>query len=439
MAASGFDQPAALADRGPAELDDDVDARGRDVDDMTSTERGMDADAAESCARATTSADAETPRSIAVRREALEDLAIDAAARDDGSFADEFSVAAADRETCRCGSTIADGADASPSESLRCEHRRETRIDRCRRCAPPTARRPTSARRRADSSIMRAARRRRTSPRRRRRCCSALLVGFAAGCVAAGRGCRRHARRRARRRTDARAAKPRPATPPQPAARQARTASRPWRRPVGAAARRAGAAPCRATRRAGPTARRADRAPRRSAGDTGAIIVRSIPAGAGVTVNGEWRGRTPLTLDDLRSAPTTVRVVQPGYRRRDASDVTLSPRRRRARSSFTAAAAAPPATPPRPGRDAETAAAPGRARSRSLTGSIYVDSRPRGARVLLDGKSDRARPRCASPISPIGSHVVRLELDRPSRLDHQHTRDSPAQETRVTGSLERIR
>ena len=39
----------------------------------------------------------------------------------------------------------------------------------------------------------------------------------------------------------------------------------------------------------------------------------SVPTGAGVTVNKKWRGRTPLTLDNLPFGAYVVRVVQPGY------------------------------------------------------------------------------------------------------------------------------
>jgi hypothetical protein len=72
-----------------------------------------------------------------------------------------------------------------------------------------------------------------------------------------------------------------------------------------------------------------------------------------------------------------------------------------------------------------------------FTGSIYIDSRPRGARVLVDGKPVGTTPMRLPEVS-IGSHVVRLELE-----DHSawtvSTRVAAGQEARVTGSLERIR
>jgi hypothetical protein len=73
----------------------------------------------------------------------------------------------------------------------------------------------------------------------------------------------------------------------------------------------------------------------------------------------------------------------------------------------------------------------------AFTGSIYVDSRPRGARVFIDGKQVGTTP-MRIPELGIGSHVVRIELP-----DHRtwttSTRVAAGQETRVTGSLERIR
>lgn len=162
---------------------------------------------------------------------------------------------------------------------------------------------------------------------------------------------------------------------------------------------------------------------------TGTIVVRSTPSRAGVTVDGEWKGRTPLTLGDLPLARYAVRVVQPGYlpvertvslTSADPSG-TLSVRLRRSPEADSAAA------PPR--------AAP--AGPRRYTGSIYVDSRPRGARVSINGKAVGVTP-LRVPEIPIGSHVVRMELPD-HRIWSSATRVAAGEEARVTGSLERIR
>ena len=100
--------------------------------------------------------------------------------------------------------------------------------------------------------------------------------------------------------------------------------------------------------------------------------------------------------------------------------------------------AAPPTSPARPAAPARRAQTPaGRpGGGGALTGSIYVDSRPSGARILLDGRPAGKTP-ARMPDITIGSHVVRLEL-----TDHRpwtvSTRVAAGEETRVTGSLERI-
>ena len=180
----------------------------------------------------------------------------------------------------------------------------------------------------------------------------------------------------------------------------------------------------------------AESSPRRAAATTGRLVVQSQPSRAGVTLNGKWSGRTPLTLDQLPFGNYAVRIVQPGYTV-SSEQVSLSasepsrtlsvrlerqPAREPARSSRPSAASPPPARAQAP---------------QSYTGSVYVDSRPQGARVFLDNRSVGVTP-VTIPDVRIGSHVVRLEL-----TDHRHwsttTRVSSGQEARVTGSLDRIR
>ena len=75
--------------------------------------------------------------------------------------------------------------------------------------------------------------------------------------------------------------------------------------------------------------------------------------------------------------------------------------------------------------------------SSTFAGTIYVDSRPRGARVLIDGRPMGTTP-ASIPDIPIGSHVVRLELPD-HRVWTTSTRVAAGEQARVTGSLERIR
>ena len=210
--------------------------------------------------------------------------------------------------------------------------------------------------------------------------------------------------------------------------------------PPAAAERPAPGAPPRAAPPEGaapPVDRRATGAPR------GRLVVQSTPAGAGVTVNGRWRGRTPLTLEDLAFGPYTVRIVQPGFAvaREEFSlsaaqpSRTMNARLRPADAAPAPVPGLPPArgVPPAPGLP--PAPVPGL--PAEGTGSVYVDSRPRGARVMLDGREVGVTP-LTIPGVKAGNHLIRLEL-----ADHRTwvttTRVEPGQERRVTGSLDRIR
>ena len=175
------------------------------------------------------------------------------------------------------------------------------------------------------------------------------------------------------------------------------------------------------------------------AATAGTLVVRSTPTGAGVTLNGRWRGRTPLTLDALPFRRYDVRVVQPGYATATEAVVLSAdqPARSLTLQLKPAAAAAAPRreTPaagvrPAPAPDEEPSA------GTVYTGSIYVDSRPRGARVTIDGKEVGVTPLRVGEVR-IGSHVVRLELPD-HRIWSTTTRVTAGQEQRVTGSLERI-
>ena len=163
---------------------------------------------------------------------------------------------------------------------------------------------------------------------------------------------------------------------------------------------------------------------------TGSVIVRSTPPGAGVTVNGEWSGRTPLTLDELRLGRHEIRIVQPGFAT-VREQVTLSA----STPSRTLSFRLQRTSPPRPA--ARAAVPPPASQRQTYTGTIYVDSRPRGARVLIDGKFMGTTP-VRIPDIGIGSHVVRLQLAEHGDWTNS-SRVASGLEVRVTGSLERIR
>jgi len=173
---------------------------------------------------------------------------------------------------------------------------------------------------------------------------------------------------------------------------------------------------------------------------TARLTVLSTPSRAGVTVNGKWKGRTPLTLDALALGVYTVRVVQPGFVASN-EDVTLTNHQPMRTLSVrlqpvTARSAAPSTGTTRAAANGR-AAPPREPAPQTYAGTIFVDSRPRGATVLIDGKPFGTTP-ASIPDIPIGSHVVRLEL-----ADHRawttSTRVAAGEQARVTGSLERIR
>jgi hypothetical protein len=150
------------------------------------------------------------------------------------------------------------------------------------------------------------------------------------------------------------------------------------------------------------------------------LVVRSTPTGAQVYLDGRRRGTTPLTLSALAPGTYTIRVTRSGYQEETqrvaipgggTRDLTFRLERTPSRA---------PARPP--------------ASSETFTGSIYVDSRPRGATVLLNGREVGTTPLQLSEIRA-GSHVIRLELP-----GHQtwtsSTRVVAGQVARVTGSLE---
>ena len=182
--------------------------------------------------------------------------------------------------------------------------------------------------------------------------------------------------------------------------------------------------------------------PATPAATSGRMTVTSTPSGASVTVNRRWRGRTPLTLDKLSFGDYSVRVVLRGFTvgREDVALSQSEPSRNVAMRLQREAAAAPPPPPvrPRPGVPVRNGEAPPArpALGTPFTGSVFVDSRPQGARIVIDGKMVGTTP-ARIPEVTIGSHVVRLEL-----ADHRAwtvaTRVSAGEETRVTGSLERI-
>jgi hypothetical protein len=129
----------------------------------------------------------------------------------------------------------------------------------------------------------------------------------------------------------------------------------------------------------------------KSAGARGRLTIRSVPTGALVTIDGRPVGRTPVTVNDLSLDAHAVVVARPGYES-VTRRATLSSRATSATVSVTLSALRPPAS----------------ARA-ATTGSVAVDSRPRGARITIDGRAVGQTPASVPGLSP-GRHSVRLDL-----------------------------
>ncbi len=148
-----------------------------------------------------------------------------------------------------------------------------------------------------------------------------------------------------------------------------------------------------------------------AAEDAGAVLVRSDPPGARVMVDGRARGVTPGAIHDVPFGSHTVVVVLPGYEP-GQQQVVLSRRAPSRSLDFT------------------LRRAPG-----EFHGELAVESRPAGARVLVDGHDAGVTPLIVSELAA-GSHVVRLDLEgyRPWSAAVQVVAGERA---RISGSLER--
>lgn len=149
------------------------------------------------------------------------------------------------------------------------------------------------------------------------------------------------------------------------------------------------------------------------------MLVRSSPAGAEVALDGHARGVTPLAVRDLAYGTYTVRVTRSGYRP-ESRRVTVSARRPAASLTIDLR------------RDVAPAATTGQ-----FFGSLYIDSRPRGARVLVDGRVFGTTPLVISELRA-GSHVVRLEQQGYNAWSSS-VQVVAGERGRVTASLERTR
>ncbi|MFN7914589.1 MAG: PEGA domain-containing protein [Vicinamibacterales bacterium] len=189
----------------------------------------------------------------------------------------------------------------------------------------------------------------------------------------------------------------------------------------------------RAVDRPAPSAAPSSPSATRGATAAGRLNVRSTPAGARVVVDGREAGVTPTTVRDLAVGTHLVRIAHQGY--------VTAERRVRIRTAQPAQSIEVDLEASRPVRQAATPAAPPERTSgmpadaaRARAGSLMVDSRPAGARVLVDGKLVGTTPLLLDSVEA-GEHTVRLELDG-FRAWTAGTKITGGERTRVSGSLE---
>lgn len=130
----------------------------------------------------------------------------------------------------------------------------------------------------------------------------------------------------------------------------------------------------------------------------GRVLVRSVPDGARVSINGRERGTTPAAIRDLPFGTYTVGVSRPGYQRREQK-LTVSAAVPAREITIELPRAAP----------AAGVAGPQAAPQATTAGAVHVETRPSGAKVTIDGRPAGTSPVRVPELVP-GSHTIRVEL-----------------------------
>jgi len=152
--------------------------------------------------------------------------------------------------------------------------------------------------------------------------------------------------------------------------------------------------------------------------ESGRLLVRSRPAGAGVLVDGQTRGVTPLDLKELAFGAHTIEVSHPNHETRQRR-VTLSERRPARSVDFELRATRAP----------EHATAP-----TNSTGSLPVASRPAGAQGFVDDHLIGTTPLLLSDLAA-GPRSLRIELSG-YKTWMRSILIEPSARSRVSASLE---
>ncbi len=146
-------------------------------------------------------------------------------------------------------------------------------------------------------------------------------------------------------------------------------------------------------------------------GQTGSISVSSYPSGANVYLDGTYKGTTPLTIPDLSIGSYVIKITKSGY-----NDI------------FKKATVS----------SGETATIS--ASLNTLTGSIYANSEPKGAKIYLDENYKGQTPQTILNV-PIGEHTLKFskngyeEISRTITVASDQTTTFSESLTGETGSI----
>jgi hypothetical protein len=136
-------------------------------------------------------------------------------------------------------------------------------------------------------------------------------------------------------------------------------------------------------------------APHATAGP-GRIVIRSTPPGALVLVDGHPRGQTPATVADLALGEHAIEIARSGYVPHDER-VTLSAKT----PSHSLAVRLQRGL-------SDSSQAISNTSGSGTGGTMFVDSRPQAARVIIDGRFMGMTPLRLTGVH-MGAHAVRLE------------------------------
>ena len=167
-----------------------------------------------------------------------------------------------------------------------------------------------------------------------------------------------------------------------------------------------------------PIAATVARQPAVPAVESGRLLVRSMPAGASVVVDGQSRGVTSLDLGELAFGAHTIEVSYPGHDTRQRR-VTLSERHPARSVDFKLRPTSVPAQ--------VTPAA-------NSPGSLQVTSRPSGAQVFVDDNLIGTTPLLLSNVAA-GSRRLRVELSD-YKIWTTSVQIEPSARLRVSANLE---